>query len=470
MGAEPVIWWVRRDLRLSDNAALTAALAAGGPVIPAFIHDESVESLGAAPRFRLGLGLESLAGDIVRAGARLVLRRGPALDVLRALVAETGAGEVMWNRLYDPEAVARDTAVKAALRAGGLRAVSHPGHVLFEPPDVETGQGGPYKVFTPFWKAVRGRPVAGPLAAPGRWPAPEGWPAGDSLADWAMAAPMRRGAGIVAAHACVGEARARDRLGDFIARKIGRYAVARDLAGEDGTSNLSENLAWGEISAAACWHAGWQAMEQGAAGAETFLRELVWRDFAHHLAFHTPRLVTGNWRAEWDAFPWQADRGRPEVRAWERGMTGVPFVDAGLREMYVTGRMHNRARMVVASYLTKHLLTHWQVGAAWFADCLTDWDPASNALGWQWVAGSGPDAAPYFRIFNPDTQAQKFDPDGRYRRAWIAEGQARPTDTALSYFTAVPESWRLSPDAPYPAPVVALSEGRARALAAWRDR
>ena len=205
-------------------------------------------------------------------------------------------------------------------------------------------------------------------------------------------------------------------------------------------------------------------MAEGNAGAETFLKELVWREFAWHLMYHYPDLDRTSWKPGWENFPWRGNN--PDAEAWRRGMTGEPFVDAAMREMYVTGRMHNRARMIVASYLTKHLLTDWRVGLAWFADCLTDWDPAANAMGWQWVAGSGPDAAPYFRIFNPASQAEKFDPDQSYRRRWIAELSRQPGPLAQSYFAAVPQSWQLDPAARYPMPRIDLAEGRARALAA----
>jgi deoxyribodipyrimidine photo-lyase len=297
---------------------------------------------------------------------------------------------------------------------------------------------------------------------------PEAWPAGDQLDDWRMGAGMRRGAAVVEPHLNVGEAAATGRLAAFVGHRIADYDRARDLPAADGTSGLSENLTYGEISIRSCWHAGVRAREEGKRGAGTWLRELVWREFAYHLLWHTPRLLTGNWRTEWDAFPWRRDNA--EAEAWRRGCTGIPFVDAGMREMYVTGRMHNRVRMVAASYLTKHLLTHWRVGHDWFAGCLVDWDPASNALGWQWTAGSGPDAAPYFRVFSPTTQAAKFDPDGAYLRRWIAEGQARPPKTAASYFDAVPGTWDMCADALYPDPVVGLDEGRKRALAAYDAR
>ena len=211
-------------------------------------------------------------------------------------------------------------------------------------------------------------------------------------------------------------------------------------------------------------------MQEGKAGAETFLKELVWREFAYHLMFHTPHLLDGNWKPDWDRFGWNEDEDHPHVVAWKQGRTGIQFVDSAMREMYVTGRMHNRGRMIVASYLTKHLLSHWKIGQKWFEDCLIDWDPASNAMGWQWAAGSGPDAAPYFRVFNPVSQLDKFDKKRDYVAQWIAEDRSRPSDTALSYFDAIPRQWRLSPDDTYPAPVVAADEGRKAALTAYENR
>ena len=468
MERTPVILWFRRDLRLGDHAALTAACRSGRPVIPVFIHDETVATLGAAAKWRLGEGIAALARALAAAGSRLVLRRGPALEALAALIAETGAGAVLWQRVYDPQGIARDSAVKAALKAAGVAAESFPGAVLFEPWTVATGQGGSYSVYSPFWKAVRGRDPGDPLPAPVRIPSPGRWPAGDALGTWSMAAAMRRGAAVVGPHARVGEAAAQDRLGRFVAERLARYPEARDLPARDATSGLSENLAWGEISPRAVWCAGMAAREAANPGAEKFLSELVWRDFAWHLLYHHPRLATENWRVGWDGFAWRRDN--EDAERWRRGMTGEPFVDAAMREMYVTGRMHNRARMIAASYLTKHLLTDWRVGLAWFQDCLTDWDPAANAMGWQWVAGSGPDAAPYFRVFNPAAQAGKFDPDGAYQRRWIAEGQRRPPGTALDFFRAAPESWRLSSEAAYPGRLVGLAAGRARALAAYAAR
>lgn len=466
----PVIYWTRRDFRLQDNPALAAAAAGGAAVIPVFICDASVEGMGAAPKWRLGLGVEAFGARLSEIGSGLVIQRGEALAVLRALVAETGAGEVHWNRLYDPEARARDTEVKAALKAEGVRVVSHAGHLVHEPWEVATGSGGFYRVYTPFWKALRGRDVAQPLDAP-KLAAPGVWPESTPLAALGLARGMDRGAAMVARHVHVGEAAAAARLARFVEGPIAAYAEDRDRLDLDGTSGLSENLAYGEISARVCWHAGWRAMEEGKAGAETFLKELIWRDFAYHLVHHTPHITTRNWRAEWDGFGWNTDPTHPHVQAWMRGRTGMQAVDAAMREMYVTGRMHNRARMLVASYLTKHLLTHWKIGMDWFAQCLIDWDPASNAMGWQWSAGSGPDATPYFRVFNPETQAEKFDPLGRYRRAWIAEGSNRPTETALSFFDAIPRSWGMAAGDRYPGqPIIDAATGRQRALDAYERR
>ncbi len=463
----PLILWFRRDLRLSDQPMVAEAVASGRPLVALFILDPETEALGAAPKWRLGLSIASFADDLARLGLSLTLRRGPALAVLQAVAAETGATGVWWSRLYDPASVARDTAVKSALKEQGPAPKSFSGHLLFEPWSVETGTGGFYRVFTPFWRAVRGRDVDAPAAAPTHLRAAPA-PASDRLADWELGAAMRRGAGVVQAHVQVGEAAALARLHRFLAGPVAGYVAARDLPAVDGTSGLSENLTYGEIGPRMIWHAGWRALHEGKGDAETFLKELVWREFSYHLVHHTPHIVQANWKPEWDSFPWRGDN--PDAERWRRGRTGEPFVDAAMREMYVTGRMHNRARMIAASYLTKHLMTHWKVGLDWFAECLVDWDPAANAMGWQWAAGSGPDAAPFFRIFNPASQAEKFDPKAEYRRRFIAEMSRRPGQLALSYFDAMPKSWALDPAAAYPAPMVDLAAGRARALEAYAGR
>ncbi len=471
MSETPILLWIRRDLRLNDHPALRAAADSGRPVIPVFIHDEVVEGLGAAAKWRFGLGVAKFAETLEGIGSRLVLRRGRALEVLRALIEETGAGAVWWARAYDPDSKDRDTRVKEALRDDGFDVRSFAGHLLFEPWTIETQDGGYYKVYSPFWRNVKDQGVGAPLAGLRKIRSPGEWPGRDDLDGWDMGAAMRRGAAVVAGHVCVGEEAAQDRLEVFLEDRVPDYKEARDFPARAATSGLSENLTYGEISPRTTWHAGQRALqEEGGKGAEHFLKELVWREFAYHLVHHTPRIVRDNWREEWDGFPWNEDERLSEVIAWKRGRTGVPFVDAAMREMYVTGTMHNRARMIVASYLTKHLMCHWRIGLDWFADHLIDWDPASNALGWQWTAGSGPDAAPYFRVFNPVTQAEKFDGDGTYRRRWLAEPYDDPSETALSYFDAIPRHWRLAPDQDYPKPVVGLKEGRERALEAYRNR
>jgi deoxyribodipyrimidine photo-lyase len=469
MTDRPLILWFRRDLRLADHPMLTAAVLSGRPLIPVFVLDPETESLGAAAKWRLGLAIEKFAASLAGLGAQLVLRRGAAAVCLQDLITETNAAGVMWQRLYDPASKARDMAVKASLKAKGLIAQSFPGALLFEPWDVATGQGGYYKVYTPFWRAVKTRAVSAPEAAPKALRPPTLWPRSDALAMWRLGADMRGGAAVVEPYQRVGEAAALLRLDQFIDQAVAGYQADRDFPGiADATSGLSENLAWGEIGPRRIWYAGQRAMLAGAAGAEHFLKELVWREFAYHLMHHSPQILTQSWREGWDAFPWRGDNA--DAEAWRRGKTGEPFVDAAMREMYVTGRMHNRARMIVGSYLTKHLLTDWRVGQAWFADCLTDWDPAANAMGWQWVAGCGPDAAPYFRVFNPAGQAEKFDADQHYRRRWVAELSPRPGAEALAYFSAVPKSWQLDPAARYPMPIIDLAEGRARALAAYAQR
>ena len=470
MTLTPVVVWFRRDLRLEDHAALSWASETRRPVIPLFVLDDAFSAMGAASKWRLEHSLKALDEQLRGLGSRLILRQGAAHEVVPRVMAETGAQSIAWSRAYDPASVTRDTKIKADLVAQGIDVQSFAGHVLFEPWSVETGTGSFYKVYTPFWKSVRDRVVPSPLPQPVAFTTPAVWPATDSLTAWRLDRGLGRGADILARHTQAGAVAARKRLTAFTAEAMSRYGDQRDVPTAQATSGLSDHLTWGEISPRICWHVGLAAREIGNPGAEKFLQEVVWRDFAYHLLWHTPQILTQNWRPGWDQFPWSMDDQSQQVMAWKQGRTGVPFVDAAMREMYVTGRMHNRARMVAASFLTKHLLVHWSVGQKWFEECLTDWDPASNAMGWQWVAGCGPDAAPFFRIFNPVSQQEKFDPKRGYVTRWIAEGQARPHPDALSFFDAIPRNWALSPKARYPAPIVDLKEGRARALAAYSDR
>lgn len=482
--------WLRRDLRLADHPALAAALARGGPIWPVYIYDDVAEQeSGAAARWRIGQSLRALDQDIRARGGKLILRRGDALETLRALAEETGAGAVYWSRLYTPGAMARDKRVKAALREDGREAESFAGSSLMEPWALETKTGGAYRVFTPFWRALRGaysapEPLAAPDASPNAWPTGAATPESLSHEALALGREMRRGADVLARFSSAGEAAAEARLSAFLEDRLERYKTDRDFLDRDGVSGLSPHLACGEISPHRIWRATRAAMlalPETETGGWHFLSELAWRDFAWSLGYHTPELFERNWRADWDAFPWRADN--PDADYWRRGLTGEPLVDAAMRELYVTGVMHNRARMLVASYLTKHLMTDWRLGAEWFRDTLVDYDPASNAMGWQWTAGSGPDAAPYFRIYNPETQAEKFDPKGAYRARWLPQSTAQTlaleaeaeaeanTDAApqdgLLFYAACPRSWGLAPDDPAPTKRIDLAAGRQRALAAY---
>lgn len=434
-----------------------------------FVHDEVSETYGAAPSWRLEQAIDHFAQRLRQAGSRLILRRGRADKVLSALARETGAQDIWWTRAYDPDAIARDTTVKAKLTAAGLGAKSFPGNVLFEPWTISTKQGGYFKVYSAMWRVVRELDVPPPEPAPDRLLAPAYWPDSEDLSGWALGIRMNRGARVLAGRANIGEASAAERLDDFLRSRIDEYTTLRDFPAENATSRLSENIAWGEIGPRTVWHAGMRAHVEGARGAEQFLKELVWREFAYHLVFHTPRITRHNWKPQWDSFPWSETEDEAVLR-WKQGRTGIPLVDAAMREMYVTGQMHNRGRMIVGSFLTKHMLKHWRIGQKWFEDCLTDWDPAANAMGWQWVAGSGPDAAPYFRIFNPERQAQEFDPGAKYIQRYVAELAPLPGPEALAFFEACPRAWGLSPEDRYPEPLVGLAEGRKRALAIYQSR
>lgn len=463
---KPIIIWFRKDFRLADHAALSEASKSGRPIIPVVLLDEIVETFGAAPKWRLSQAIEHFEKRLRQVGSQLILRRGTSSDQLLALARETGAGDIWWIRAYDPEAIVRDTKVKRTLKEAGFEAKSWPGHLLFEPWAVKTKQGGFFKVYSPFWRAVGNLNVAPPDPAPQHLLAPEIWPESDQLRDWALEKDMDRGANILTQFANVGELAANERLAKFLRGSIGQYKERRDFPAQNATSRLSENLAWGEIGPRTVWHAGYRAHQRGQRGSEHFLKELIWREFAYHLVFHTPEITQKNWRSEWNAFPWSTCEDEAVLR-WKQGRTGVPLVDAAMREMYVTGHMHNRGRMIVGSFLTKHMLKHWHIGQKWFEECLIDWDPAANAMGWQWVAGSGPDAAPFFRIFNPETQAQKFDVEQQYIQRYLAEKATDPGSEAMAFFASCPRAWELSSENPYPTPIIGLADGRQRALAAY---
>ncbi len=468
------IVWFRRDLRLSDHAALQAALRDGYAPVPVYIHapDESGEwAPGAASRVWLRRSLAALDADLRARGSGLLLRAGDSLDVLRALVRDTGAEAVFWHRQYEPAHKARDTRVKAALREDGLRAESFNGALLCEPWTVATGSGTPYRVFTPFWKAAQRQLDSQPALcdAPAGLPAPPASLQGLALEALGLDPPAREGPWDADfwMHWTPGEAGAHEALSVFLDGALRGYAEQRDLPDRAGTSRLSPHLHFGEIAPWRIVHALRAQALPAAFGRdlERYLAELGWREFSHHLLHHWPETPTRNFNPRFDTFPW-AESDPALLLAWQRGRTGIPLVDAGMRELWATGWMHNRIRMLVASVLTKHLRQHWLHGARWFWDTLVDADLANNTQGWQWTAGSGADAAPYYRIFSPSAQVERFDPKGRYIRRWVPE-LARLPDAALAEPWAHPELLRrLAPDYPR-RPVVDLRAGREAALAAY---
>ncbi|MCA8928635.1 MAG: deoxyribodipyrimidine photo-lyase, partial [Alphaproteobacteria bacterium] len=425
--AAPTLVLFRRDLRVGDHPALTAAMRAG-PAVGLYVLDDSADGrpLGGAARWWLRHGLTRLSSRLEAIGVPLLLCRGEQNAEVLRVAAALGAGGVFWNRRYTPWGVDADTALKAELRRLGVTAESFAAAYLREPWEVKTRQGGWFKVFTPFHKAslALGEPSA-PLPEPSPQTLPPIPLAGEALADWHLLPTRPDWAGGLRETWPAAEGAAEARLAHFLDAAAAAYATGRDRPDRDGTSALSPYLAFGEISPRQVWHATRHAADAEpalAAGAEAFLRQLVWRDFGAHLLYHTPTLAERPFQERFEAFPWAEDPAA--LQAWQEGRTGYPWIDAGMRQLWQTGRMHNRVRMGAASFLTKHLLLPWQAGEAWFWDTLVDADPAQNIANWQWVAGCGADAAPYFRIFNPITQGAKFDPSGAYRRRWQPEAQS----------------------------------------------
>jgi len=466
--------WFRRDLRLQDNPALHAAVKRGGAVVPVYIFDEETEGrgrAGAASRWWLRRSLAELDAALRARGARLVWREGNARAVLRELVEEVGAAALYWNRGYEPAVRAREAKIEAEFAAGGLDVRSFNGSLLHEPREVANKQGRPFQVYSPFWRTCLTRGVSAPLKlaagerlrAPERWPRSEAWKVEEKgQAKWGEAWTP-------------GEEAARERLREFVANGMEAYDERRDVPSVDGTSRLSAALHFGEISPRQIWAA---VKEKGKAsgvfppsrGARVFLAEIGWREFAHHLLYHFPHTTERPLREEFAGFPWAEDPGGKRLRAWQRGETGYPIVDAGMRQLAETGWMHNRVRMIVASFWVKHLRLPWTAGAAWFGEKLVDADLANNTLGWQWSAGCGADAAPYFRIFAPVLQGRKFDARGEYVRRWVPELAKVPARFLHAPWEAPVEVLReagveLGRD--YPRPIVEHAAARREALEAF---
>ncbi|KXG86834.1 cryptochrome/photolyase family protein [Agrobacterium bohemicum] len=469
----PVILWFRKDLRLADNHALSAAVDHGGAVIPVYIRDEnngSTGALGGAQAWWLHHSLEALSAALEKAGSKLILLSGDAEKVLKKLVSDTGATSVFWNRRYDPQGIEIDSNIKKNFRDEGLEVESFAGHLIHEPSRLKTKTGGPYRVYTPFWRAIEaGDEPDEPLSAPSKLASPSRWPKSEELKDWKLLPTKPDWAKEFSDVWAPGEASAAEKLETFIDTSLKGYEEGRDFPAKPATSMLSPHLAMGEISPAQVWHAT-RGLPHNIPSHDLsrFRKEIVWREFCYHLLFHFPKLGTKNWNDSFDAFEWKTDTAKFD--AWKTGMTGYPVVDAGMRQLWRHGIMHNRVRMITASFLIKHLLIDWREGETWFRDTLVDADPASNAANWQWVAGSGADASPFFRIFNPILQGEKFDPYGEYVKTFVPELSKLDRKFIHKPFDAPGEALRkagvgLGKD--YPKPIVDHNQSRQRALAAY---
>ncbi len=467
--------WFRQDLRLSDNPALTEAAARGNPIAAVFILDDQTPGewkQGGASRWWLHFSLDSLARDLDQHGLRLILRRGPAQDIIPSLANALQADAIFWNRCYDPAIVARDTALKERLKADGREVHTFNALLLHEPDRLKTGAGTPFKVFTPFYRALKAQGIADPLTVP---PGLAGAPpqASDALAAWKLLPTKPDWAGGLRANWIPGETEARKRYNHFVDVCLKGYAINRNLPDGDTTSRLSPRLHHGELSPRQLWHAVRNEQAQSGEQADTdkFLSELAWREFAYYNLYHFPSLPEQPMDARYRDFPYLTDDSR--LKAWQRGRTGYPVIDAAMRQLWQIGWMHNRMRLATSSFLVKHLGISWHTGTRWFWDTLIDADLANNALGWQWIAGCGPDAAPYFRIFNPIIQGQKFDPDGGYVREYVPELARLPKQHIHTPWLApagVLKAAGVTLGETYPYPVVDHAAARAAALARSRRR
>jgi deoxyribodipyrimidine photo-lyase len=471
--ADPYIVWFRDDLRLSDHPALHAAASTGAPVICLYVLDEQSDArpFGGASRWWLAQSLRALQQSLNAIGASLVLRKGSAAKIITELARETRAAGVFWNEIaHSPGEVLADR-VAAGLGEIGVTSQCFRGDLLAAPRDIRNKDGRGLRVFTPFWRRVLASgDQPKPLPAPKRlWPAPD--LASDPLEDWGLEPTRPDWAGGLRETWKPGEISAQARLSAFLESGVAGYSLQRDRPDREGTSKLSPHLRFGEVSPRQVWHAARFAAAARPAlvgDIDKFLSELGWREFGRHLLFEAPDLATRNLQPGFDTFPWRHDERA--LRAWQRGRTGYPLVDAGMRELWHTGVMHNRVRMVVASLLVKHLLIDWREGEQWFWDTLVDADPGSNPANWQWVAGSGADAAPYFRVFNPVLQGEKFDPDGAYVRRWVPELARLPASLIHHPWSAAAfelKSAGVELGKTYPEPIIDHKVGRERALQAY---
>lgn len=471
----PVIVWLRDDLRLSDNPALTAAANCGRRIICVFVHDEESEGvrpLGGAARWWLHGALQEVDNALRALGGRLCVYRGVASVVMPQLAADSKAAAVYWNRRYGAGERRVDEAVKTTLKTQGIEAKSFNGHLLYEPWSIKTKSGTPFRVFSAFWRAAHeaGEPSQ-PLDVPSRLnlfhgSCKQASTPGVELADLALEPSSPDWAGGLRSNWRPGEAGAQAQLEFFLQEHLNEYADLRDFPGRSATSRLSPYLRFGNISPRQLWHAAEAAANAATnpglhRNLEKFRSELGWREFSYHLLYYNPEMSSKNLQTRFDDMPCRTDA--KALRAWQQGKTGYPIVDAGMRELWTTGWMHNRVRMVAASFLVKHLLIDWRQGETWFWDTLVDADPANNAASWQWVAGSGADAAPYFRIFNPVLQGEKFDPDGRYIKRWLPE-----LDGVSS--SLVHKPWQLGSNVEaYAKRIVEHDRARQRALDAFKS-
>jgi deoxyribodipyrimidine photo-lyase len=461
--------WFRADLRLDDNPALLRAITAHRTVVPVFIwapEEEAPWLPGAASRWWLHHSLEALRQSLVDRGSKLVLRNGPTAEALTGLASEVDAHTVYWNRRYEPSVVARDDEVRRRLEEGGVSVEICPGNVLFEPGTVLNSAGKPFQVFTAFWRACQNMAdPAEPASAPTSLPSPERNPASLELRDFDLLPTIDWSGGLRETWQ-PGESGAWRRIRSLLDQGLETYEQERDRPDHEGTSRLSPHLHFGEISARRVWQE-LRTSPAGMTGVDAYLRQLAWREFSYHLLVHLPQTTLEPLRPEFRLFPWRVDEHG--LTAWTKGATGYPLVDAGMRELWHTGWMHNRVRMVTASFLVKHLMIPWLEGAVWFWDTLVDADLANNTMGWQWTAGCGADAAPYHRIFNPVLQGEKFDADGEYVRRWVPELAGLPAEWIHKPWQAPPlllAAAGIELGKTYPAPIVGHDEARKRALKA----